>query len=733
MQSQKLSRYFLILLLSVFGSSTASAEVHNRLPTDHAYQKTLRAWLASLTDKDYGVVPKSFAVPVDYDRKVDKEELCRLWVLSRQLPPVGGIRASAKEYTLAAIESDDAVRRPPGNILGMAWLAKWQHPMNPYHGSPAIQRRALACAIVDMIMTDGLHELSDGKDWVVYGRQTGIREDRAAHSDCLGGTLIWLAYVYAHCLDVAPDNVQQAYAAGLDKLVRRMKQWGPTRLMTDMDLFGAVALAYVEQKTIDPALKQLCRDYAKPLFSDPAYFHPAGYWVDIQGYDASYNGISFYFANWAALASKWDFARKAVDRAHCLKAHLALPEPGGGYVAPSHFSPRTSADSLHDQWNFPCRAPASAMLSDHGQFLLTVPDDGSLRAVPQTVVNALNRQLEKGGGKAGVWGESHWTNALNYAHDHYRADFLKHWRGIERERPALLRAPFERTGNFVTNFDNAFLIARYDDFGVVVHTGSVGEAEADWPNRAKWMPRDKIFGFSGGSLSAFWTPDAGAVLLGRRGGAQGAKFDQFKDWRRWPFHVVAGETSDGKVFTSGRILQPETKINTNGEQAVAVVSGVIPREYVGQGKVLSGRINYQRTFDVNAQRIRIKTELGGDGKDKIKDIRELIPIFLHLRPRNKEDLAVETRFETNGKWTDAATSDVESVTAVRVKRFSGTIEIRFDQPQRVRLSPEVWRDQYQSRAACRTLLVDLRGPNATSFKNASVGYTIKPVENDDSQ
>ncbi len=716
-------------LLWVFSTSPASADGHNRLPRDHAYQRTLRTWLGSLAEEDYAVELKSLTVPAD--QRADKEELCRLWVLSRQLPPIGGIRAAATEYMLDAIEADDAVRRPPGNTLAMAWLANWKHPMNPYHGSPAIRRRVLAGAIVDMIMTDGLHELSGGKDWVAYGRQTGIREDRASHSDCLGGTLIWLAYAYAHCLDVAPPNVRRAYAAGLEKLVKRMQQWGPTRLMTDMDLFAAVALAYVERKTNDPALKQICRDYARPLFSDPAYFHPAGYWVDIQGFDASYNGISFYFANWAALASEWDFARKAVDRAHRLKAHLALPEPGGGYVAPSHFSPRTSADSLHDQWNFPCRGPASAMLSDHAQFLLELPDDDTLRSAPQVVANGLNIQIKKSGGKAGIWRESHWTSALNYAHDHYRPDFLKHRRSVERGEPALLRPAFERADNFVTNFDNAFLIARYDDFGVVIHTGSVGQAEADWATRAKWMPRDKIFGFSGGSLSAFWTPDAGAVLLGRRGGAQGAVCDRFEDWRRWPFHVVAGETSDGKVFTSGRILKPRTKIDTNGKNAVAVVSGVIPREYVGQGDVLSGRINYRRTFDANEKRVRITTEVEGDGKDRINEMCELIPIFLHLRPRNKEDLAVEMRIESNGKWSNAKTSEVESVSAVRVKRLNGTIQIRFDRPRRVRLSPEVWRDQYQTRAACRTLLVDLRGPAASPFEKATVSYIIKPIANDD--
>ena len=51
-------------------------------------------------------------------------------------------------------------------------------------------------------------------------------------------------------------------------------------------------------------------------------------------------------------------------------------------------------------------------------------------------------------------------------------------------------------------------------------------------------------GKSGGSLSAFWTPNAGPVILGLRSGMSVHKsFDRLDDWRTWPIHAVSGGIS----------------------------------------------------------------------------------------------------------------------------------------------------------------------------------------------
>ena len=52
-------------------------------------------------------------------------------------------------------------------------------------------------------------------------------------------------------------------------------------------------------------------------------------------------------------------------------------------------------------------------------------------------------------------------------------------------------------------------------------------------------------------------------------------------------------------------------------------------------------------------------------------------------------------------------------------------------PVRVKLSPEVWQDHYQSRARCRTILLDLLGGAGPALLKGerSVGYTIQSAEN----
>lgn len=706
--------------------ANAQTQNQNLLPQDHAYQNTLRAYLQSLRAEDLAIEIKPF-VPDLVPRNNDG--LCKLWVLSQHIPTISGVSAPADQFTLGAIEGGKHVMRPPGDPISLAWLASWDDPMNPYRASLAVKRRALAVAIVDMVMTDGLNERSPGKDWVEYGLLTGLREGRASHSDCLGGTLIWLAYVHLTCRDALPADARAAYETGLKKLVLRMNEWGPTRLMTDMDLFASVSLAYAAQSTKDPAIENIADAYTHKLYTDPFFFCPAGYWVDIQGYDASYNGISFYFANWAALASKRDDVRAAVNKAYLLKTYLALPEPDGTLIGPAHFSPRTSADSAHDQWGYDHRNTAGAMLSDDAMYLVDVPSDEKLQAVPQALVASLNTAAEAGAKTRAVkWSEVHWTGSLNYGFVHYADDFLRRRRAIEKKNNDRLRPPFKRDGTFVKRFGNDFVIAKYANFGAVIHTGPVGIPEEDWPQRAKWMPRDKPFGFSGGSLAAIWTPAGGSILLGRRGGAQGTTFDRYDEWRLWPIHAVTGQTADGRVFTSGRITNPKVDLDVTEAGAKIRAAGAIPRTYAGQGDALTGDIAYERAFTLDAAGVRIKTTINADGRDKLAELCETIPVYIAATPPKEGESPVTIHFKKDGTWSTPSTDYQDKIEAVKVKRFDSEIIIAFTQPQRVKLSPREWSDQYQSRATCRTILIDLLGSAGDTFKSASVEYTIAPAK-----
>jgi hypothetical protein len=256
---------------------------------------------------------------------------------------------------------------------------------------------------------------------------------------------------------------------------------------------------------------------------------------------------------------------------------------------------------------------------------------------------------------------------------------------------------------------------------VVIHTGVVS------PEPAKG---GKPSGFGGGALSAFWTPDTGSVILGRRRGMQDDKFDTYNDWRIWPTHAVSGQTADGKVFSSARIESPETEYQLREADAEARVSGLIPNRNVAQGVTLQGQISYTRRFTVNADGLDVATVVKPDGRDHLSELYEIIPIFLRDRAAQSESVQAKIQFEANGRWSDATAELRENVTAARVTRFNGAILIKFSEPQRVRLSPEAWQDFFQSRASCRNIMIDLLGisDHPVTLLSAEVQYRIMPLE-----
>jgi hypothetical protein len=105
----------------------------------------------------------------------------------------------------------------------------------------------LVWAAVDLMMLDQWHEQGQGR-----------------RSDYLGGTVIWLAYVLKASGDVLPEPARKAYEQGLLRMVHRLRDWGPTGLMTDMDLFAPVGLWYAAEAIGDPSLYELAKNYSRP-------------------------------------------------------------------------------------------------------------------------------------------------------------------------------------------------------------------------------------------------------------------------------------------------------------------------------------------------------------------------------------------------------------------------------------------------------------------------------------
>ncbi len=666
------------------------------LPQTHAYQRTLRLFLQSLGTNDLAIPAIPFTAPLP----ASEDDRYALWLLTLQPVDFSEIRLPPESFTLAAIEGSNSLALPaaPHACQPLAWLATWNYAGNPYFNMRAVKLRALTLAAVDLCMLDALHETDPrGSD----------------RSDYLGGNLIWIADTFRRCQDVLPPAARLAFEEGLKKMVRRLADWGPKGMMTDMDLFAPVGLWYAQQALQDPEIAALAKAYSTPLFTEPSFFDSAGYFVDNGCFDTSYNGISLYFGCWAALASDWPFAREALDKAFRLRAHLCFPDPAGrGYTGPSAMSSRTSGDPPRDQWQFPARLQACGMLNDLALASRGIPDDAALADAPATLLKSLN-QARTVSLKARPWAESHWSQRINFVAIHAPSGHLARARATLAS--GAVAPPYEGTGTFIRVFDDAFTIARFPSYAVAIHTGPVGKS---------FGHNNLPYGYGGGQLSVFWTPASGVTLAGRRRGVQGAVFDSWDEWRSWPVHAVSGLTASNVLVTSNRIRKPVTVRRISEGRAEIEVSGRMPVLVAATQSEAESGFDYRRRFMADLAGVAIETTVAGTNFAAFSELVETIPFFI-------QETAVQTAAVLSvqcgtQRLTVEPGQSFSNVTAIQSHRFSGGLEVVFDKPQSVRFSP-LWFDGYQTRAKTCTALVDLLDPTTGASTNRSVRYTVRPA------
>jgi hypothetical protein len=188
-----------LIVVTALANTARSSE----LPQEHAYQRSLRSYLATLRPADFSLEVKRFN---PHQGQLSDAQKYRQWVsvFPYGWPYLKIIVAPADAFTLSAIESGEQVMTPASRAETAAWLLGWRTPANPYAGMAALKRRVFVSSAIDLMMHDHLHEHGDGA---------------ANRSDYLGGTLIWLAYNYLQVRDVLPAEVRSAYEAGLKKLI----------------------------------------------------------------------------------------------------------------------------------------------------------------------------------------------------------------------------------------------------------------------------------------------------------------------------------------------------------------------------------------------------------------------------------------------------------------------------------------------------------------------------------
>lgn len=723
------------VLFSLLASRAIAQPAPTKLPREDEHQRKLVAFLATLQEKDF---EPDRSKPFTAATPADDEEAYRLWVVSLEPPRIGlkrsatSVNSLSKYFTLAEIESTEGVMRPSAWPEPLTYLANWNYAGNPYYNSRAIKLRAFVTASIDLLMMDQLQEHS--------------RARMHQRSDWFGPHLVMYAYVYAGTRDVLPAAAKEPFEAILKKMILRVAKWGPTADETWLDVSVTTGMAIAGKTINDPELKKVTEEYAKKIYTDgPFYNGAAGHFVDSGCYDTAFSGLALYWGTFAAEAGDWPFAKEAVARAWELRGYLILPDPDGKRWGPSHMTYRAGADVAHDQWDWPFRAVAASHLTDQALGQAKQPTPGDLKEAPAKAAQEINWYLSENSGKLPadqvkpnpwrwmLWPDTGAFPVNNFAYDYCPKDYYAHYTKLVKENSPLLKLPFEREGMFLKTFGNDFTIAKEPAYGVIVHSGAVG-APSETPMEAAEFPGP--YGLGGGTLSAFWTPATGSVILGRRAGMaivgpEVKSFDKVEAWRTWPVHSISGATASGKYFSSARIQKPEVKqemhaaIMSHGIR----VSGTLPAASVGHEKSLEGKTDYSRTFVITLANLRVETTLKSDGKDKLAELYEVIPVFKGMGAE-KDPGTTTIEFQVGGAWTPATAEAKDGVAAIRLSRFTGAVVVTLDKPRRVKLSAEDWKDNYLAAGlTCRNVLIDLlEGKSSpTTIGEVKISYTIAPA------
>ena len=732
-----------IALLLVTSAHAADAPakpaVKSQLPNETPYQQALRKYLGTLAEKDFDPgVPDAIKTPT----VADPQDRYRLWLLTLDFPRVGvimhgarnapGVNLPNNNFLLANIEdAQRGVIQPAVWPETIVWLANWKYEGNPFFGSRAVKLRAFVAATVDMLMMDDQQEHSTAP---LYRR-----------SDWFGPHLLMYGYVLAGAGDAVAPEGRAAYEACLRNMMKRVSAWGPRGDENYLDTITVLGMRVAADALKDPESAKLSEAYARKFFSDPWCYNPAGYFPEQGCYDAGFNGLSLFYMTWLALqAPDWKFVQDGVRNAWRLRGDMLLPEPDGTFTGLSHTNARTGSDASEDQWPWRFKPVAASYLFDEALSQARFPTDEQLAAAPEAVRTALapqvanypesNQYMQRS--TSNPWQWKLYPNAfdfpmVNYGHVYYPNGFYAKRAALEKAGSPLLKVPFARSESFIRAYEKSFLVAKRPAFGAIVHTGPVSEFKGEGH-----VEFTGPYGLSGGSLSAFWTPATGSVILGRRSGMQfpnnkNPNFDMPENWRTWPVHAVTGVTGAGKLFTSARIQNPDATYDTSAEKAVVNVKGVVPPGVIGNEKNLEGKLDFARTFTVDDKGVSIETTIAGDGKDTIAELYEVIPVYHRNAYSQPNGTPTTIEFESGGKWSPATEQFADNVTAVRLTRFTGAVDVRFDKPRRVKLSPADWTDTFMTRASCRNVLIDLleSGDKPAAVKDAKkVSYRIAPVK-----
>jgi hypothetical protein len=737
-----------ILCSISFTLDAEGAESAGPLPQDQPYQKVLRQSLAKLEVTDFTIPSSQFIHDKTALESRTNDELYRLWIGDNR--GFGSLAAPPGIFLLSEIE-----KKLPGTVPFdpevLAWWSQFSLPGNPFAESRPVKMRAFAMAAANIMLMD--------RAW--------HRKEIRQMADLLSGNIMIWAYTFLHVCDVVDPPVADAYLAGLERMVAVMLKLAPRDINTNMDCKELIVLMLMDHIHHGDAAKQSHVAEARrilfgaadrnPANSDgkKGIFHPAGYIGEMDGPEASYNGIALFHLADAALGSRgdpgWDaFMPEVIERMIRFKAYNTFPDPDGCWNGSSSWAKRTNNGYPRDQRGRYWRDLAAGMLTDEALYLvpratkwrdrpdgMILPDRATLLALHEHKTKILNQKFERTlaaskSVKPAKPLESKWPADLVYTYDYYIPGSYDRLLEKCRKGNTLLSPPFARDADFNICFDGEFWIAKQRGWGFQVESV---------PDMGRGYDEGGSGALAGGSLATFWSKATGSVILGKLPAKWNhVTWDGVADWTT---HHLWGRGADGNAFSSARNRKPEITYDdpSNPKRVTAVGAiGADGSKRANPKSTLTGEVRYERAFQMRENGLHVTSVLHSDETDTLTELWETLPVFLRDGRDQKDlpDTAIELRVKDS--WlrvveapgadkskSTAAGQLVGAVEAVRLTRFGASVVIRFDQPQRVKPAAEVWAGGYQSSNRIRNLHIDLLGSGGKAVRlpaQVKVSYEI---------
>jgi len=733
------------VLVAIFGVLTGRINAENPATEEPKWttewEQVLVNWVKSLTPADLAVEQKTF----DFDKYDDagfrrNRLFVQGWAPPARIantalmePPAdylwkGGIWRPDLAVNQQSLESLGLQKgqiwlpEHPTVACNVAWLYSCREPWNPYAGDCAVAYRAAVIAAINLVMY---------REQIRYdcSGEPGCQNPPASgpHTGVYGFGLFFNAYM-AHVLSSAlPPDVNKAFAEGLKwqaELQAKSKFVGPENMM----IAAPIGIYYAGLVNDDEELKAKADEVMTKLMN--ADFKKAGYIRDGWIPDGSYNGISIYLlAQYYGLTHS-PRLKQIFESVYRLKKYMTLPEPDGTTLSPSHFNSRTQDGFDRDQYN-----------GREVIFLSDVPDAAYFLKtywLAQDTADAVRKTAKEYGQRPfnrmpepAPWGHSRpaehkWDffSDLSYVIFHEK-DFAAMEKAV-----AEATVPIATLDRFTENFANEFYVVRRPAYGAIFYAGPSTPFSDDGATNAHQMLSGEggIFnGFGGGGLSAFWTPEAGSVLIGRLTGKEGYvrqnKFVeaenhsyQIEGWRDWLTNQIVGETQEGKIVSSSRVGLPSSKLSADGNELT--IRSVLPRETKKQGTVIDARVSYVRTYHFGDTALEAKLEIQTDKPIALKSFYEALPV------RFAPDTTA-SYLDTAGKPVTEADGVIKDVKTVRLSRAGHETDIAFSNPVSISTDVITAISRQRTLVEGRSMLIVL--PTSLSpGQPVTLQYTITP-------